>query len=166
MLENATRVATTAETAIAARKPTMTLSVDRGGGEPDHRREQDAAVEREVDDAGLLGDRLADDGVDQRGGGGDDAGEYFHVSPARVRRRATVERVAPGTGVRRACQPPTSRMNSTSMPCMTPASDESMSSRSDSWVLPTSTAAKKRAIGAVHTARNPASSTTRMARKP
>ena len=68
--------------------------------------------------------------------------------------------------VRRERQPPARRTHRTSTPWITPASDESIDRRSDSWVLPTWMAAKNKAMGAIQTTRKLASSTTRTARNP
>ncbi len=40
-----------------------------GNGEASHRGEEDRPVQRKIDDAGAFGDRLADDGKDDGGGG-------------------------------------------------------------------------------------------------
>ena len=65
MPEKATIAAIATDTAIAASEADEHAATGHGRGEAGHRRQQHAAVEREVDDAGLLADRLADRGVDR-----------------------------------------------------------------------------------------------------
>ena len=139
--DQATSSATRAETTAAAAKSEPDAAGGERDREPRHSRQEDGAVEGEVDDSRPFGDRLPDRGVDERCGGGDDRGEgRFHQPRPSL--------TAPSMLLRRLASRRTELRSRTSKPWMTAPSDESRSSRSWSWDDPTEMAAKKRAIGA------------------